>query len=335
MSRKSKRACPECAEIDRVAAEPVDRRGFLKAVGAGAAALTLSRSAFARQDAKPAANVKAEELIKELYTGLTPEQKGMVVGAYESPDRLKFYNNALGKNIGTAYTKPQQELVQRILRSLSSGEEGWKQITRDGTWDNSKAFENCGANLFGDVSGKYTWVFSGHHLTLRCDGSSTDGVALGGPQYYGHTPNGYNEKNVFWYQTKGVLSVFDALNEEQRKKALMKDSPGEGMGSVKFRGDGEAKPGVAYAELGKDVQELVMKVMRDVLSPYRKEDGDEVMQVIKDKGGMEKVHLGFFQEKDASPRQPWAFWRLEGPGFVWNYRVLPHVHTFVNISSKA
>ena len=28
------------------------------------------------------------------------------------------------------------------------------------------------------------------------------------------------------------------------------------------------------------------------------------------------------------------FWRLEGPGFVWNYRVLPHVHTYVNISSK-
>ena len=32
--------------------------------------------------------------------------------------------------------------------------------------------------------------------------------------------------------------------------------------------------------------------------------------------------------------QRWHFWRLEGPGFVWNYRVLPHVHTFVNISSR-
>jgi hypothetical protein len=30
----------------------------------------------------------------------------------------------------------------------------------------------------------------------------------------------------------------------------------------------------------------------------------------------------------------WHFWRLEGPGFVWNYRVLPHVHTYVNISSR-
>jgi hypothetical protein len=30
----------------------------------------------------------------------------------------------------------------------------------------------------------------------------------------------------------------------------------------------------------------------------------------------------------------WHFWRLEAPGFVWNFRVLPHVHTFVYISSK-
>jgi hypothetical protein len=31
--------------------------------------------------------------------------------------------------------------------------------------------------------------------------------------------------------------------------------------------------------------------------------------------------------------QPWSFWRIEGPGFIWNFRVLPHVHTYVNIKS--
>ena len=29
--------------------------------------------------------------------------------------------------------------------------------------------------------------------------------------------------------------------------------------------------------------------------------------------------------------KPHWYWRLEGPGFVWNYRVLPHVHCFVNV----
>jgi hypothetical protein len=75
-----------------------------------------------------------------------------------------------------------------------------------------------------------------------------------------------------------------------------------------------------------------------VLSPFRKEDVEEVMLVIKRIGGMEKIKLAFFADNyegaKTSKEQPWSFWRLEGPGFVWNFRVLPHVHTYVNISSK-
>lgn len=41
-----------------------------------------------------------------------------------------------------------------------------------------------------------------------------------------------------------------------------------------------------------------------------------------------------YQEGKMNDKQKWHFWRLEGPGFVWNYRVLPHVHTYVNISSN-
>jgi hypothetical protein len=74
--------------------------------------------------------------------------------------------------------------------------------------------------------------------------------------------------------------------------------------------------------------------MREILSPYRKEDVDEVMAIIKESGGMEKIHLAFYKDGKMTDQQPWHFWRLEGPGFVWNYRVLPHVHTFVNISAK-
>ena len=72
--------------------------------------------------------------------------------------------------------------------------------------------------------------------------------------------------------------------------------------------------------------------MRSVLSPFRAEDGDEVMKIIKANGGMDKIHLAFYNEE--AEDVDWHFWRLEGPGFVWNYRVLPHVHCFVNISSE-
>ena len=73
--------------------------------------------------------------------------------------------------------------------------------------------------------------------------------------------------------------------------------------------------------------------MRTVLSPYRKQDADEVMEIIKTNGGLDKIHLAFYQDRQMNDKEPWHFWRLEGPGFVWNFRVLPHVHTYVNISS--
>jgi hypothetical protein len=334
MAKTSKRTCPECGES--VPAEPIDRRAFLKVAGAGAAALAAARipSAWA-QDAKPAgaSNKTAEELIKELYAGMSDDQKKAVVLPIAAPGRMKIYNAAIGKKIGEAYTKPQQELVGRIIRSIASGEEGWNQLSRSGTWDGSKAFENCGANLFGDVSGKFTWVFTGHHLTIRCDGDTEEGVAFGGPLYYGHSPNGYAERNLFNYQTKSALAVFEALTPEQRKQAVCPDKPIEGLPSVQFRAPGEKRPGIGVAELSKEAQTLVEKVMHDLLSPYRKMDADEVMQIVKAQG-IEKMNLAFYAEPEAKPTQPWSFWRLEAPGFVWNFRVLPHVHTYVNISAK-
>ncbi len=329
MKRKSTK-CPDCGDI--VYAEPVDRRSFLRAAGAGAAALAMARVPAWGQDAKP--DRSAEEMIKELFGNLSDEQKKQVIHPFDDARRGQIYNRALDVTIGKAFTKPQQDLVQKIVRALASDENGWNQITRGGTWDASKSFDNCGADLFGSSDGKYTFVFSGHHLTLRCDGDSVPGPALGGPLYYGHTPNGYSSNNLFQYQTKSALAVFDGMTEEQRGKAVIVGSPGEGLGSIKFRAAGEARPGIALGEFNKDQLALVEKVMRDLLSPYRKADGDEAMEVVKAKGGLEKLNLAFYKEKDATdPRRMWSFWRIEGAGFVWNFRVLPHVHTFVNISA--
>jgi hypothetical protein len=325
---KKSEKCPDCGDI--VYAEPVDRRSFLKAAGAGAAALAMAKVSWAR----PAET--SEELIKELYKGLNDEQKGQVVRPFDDAGRGKIYNAALKVNIGKAYTKPQQDLVQKIVRSMASDENGWNQITRGGTWDASKSFEACGADIFGNPNeGKWTFVFSGHHLTIRCDGNSVDGPALGGPLYYGHTPNGYASNNLFQYQTKSALAVFDSMTEAQRKTAVIEGTPGEGIDSIKFRAEGEAKPGIPLSEFNKEQLGLVETVMRDLLSPYRKADADEAMEVVKAKGGLQKLNLAFYKTAEATdPKRMWHFWRIEGTGFVWNFRVLPHVHTFVNISAK-
>ena len=103
---------------------------------------------------------------------------------------------------------------------------------------------------------------------------------------------------------------------------------------IEFPPADRPKPGIAYRDLSADQQMLVQQVMRTLIDPFRKEDADEVLSVIKANGGMEKIHLAFYKDQREDEKVRWHFWRLEGPGFIWNYRVLPHVHCFVNITSR-
>ena len=67
---------------------------------------------------------------------------------------------------------------------------------------------DIGAHIFGDpLNGKFAFLVTGHHLTIRCDADSEEGPAFGGPIYYGHTPNGWSERNLFYYQSKAAKSV--------------------------------------------------------------------------------------------------------------------------------
>ena len=339
--------CPECEEAFTFPAPTIGRRDFLRVAGAAVALTAVgTASAAAPAPVEPKKPKPAEDLVRELYATLKDDQKKKVVlpfdhgaGKDRLPTRMGMYNAPINNvRLKDVYTPAQQDLVEKIVKSMSSGEEGYRQISRDGDWDASKAFENTGAMIFGDPTpgNKFAFVFAAHHLTIRCDGDSEPGAAFGGPIYYGHSPNGYAKDNIFNYQTKSVQAAYKALDEKQRDKATVKreKSPGEMYPSVKLRKKGEARPGIAFADLSKDQKALIEKVMRDVLMPYRKEDVDEVMKIIKETGGMDKIQLAFYPDNSMRDTQPWHFWRLEGPGFVWNYRVLPHVHTYVNISSK-
>jgi hypothetical protein len=333
---------PDCPECD------LDRRDFVRTLAVGSAALaaggTLAPRVIAGERAPMprVVNPVAEDLVKELYSGLSADQKKAVVKPWTDARRLVVNpNRAMDKKIGAVYTKPQQELVERIVKAIASDDKGWHQITRAGTWDASKSFTETGADIFGDpTSGKFAFLFSGHHLTVRCDGDSEDGAAFGGPIYYGHTPNGYHPSNVFAYQTQQVMKLFDALDPAQQKKAKAKlgeKKPQEGKPSLD-RLAREERPGIRYADLTADQKELVEQVMKAVLSPFRQQDGAEVVSLIKSAGGMEKMHFAFYDDEyegsQTTEKQPWSFWRVLGPGFVWNFRVLPHVHTYVNIAPK-
>lgn len=343
MNTPSSTDCQECAAASASAA--FDRRRFFRLMGGlavGSLAGRLLPGNASAAPLRPADHVAkpTEELVREYYASLNPYQKSQLVfpwnytGAGTTPARLGVYNTAIGKAIGETLTKAQRELVERIMMSMSSGDDGWRKITRNGGWDTDNGILSCGAYVFGDPEGerKYSFLFTGHHLTMRCDGNSEPNTAFGGPIFYGHIVNGYNPRNVFNEQTRKVMSVYDMLDADQQKRAIVDGHPAGQADTVFYPTQGRELPGISGSDLSADQKGLIQGVLKDVLSPYREEDVTEVMEIVRANGGMDKIHLAFYRDTETGEKEPWSYWRLEGPGFIWNFRVLPHVHTYVSVA---
>ena len=82
--------------------------------------------------------------------------------------------------------------------------------------------------IFGEPGrAEFEFVLTGRHMTTRCDGNSAEHVAFGGPIFYGHAADGFNEGpdhpgNVFWPQALSANLLYDALDGRQRARALVK-----------------------------------------------------------------------------------------------------------------
>jgi hypothetical protein len=319
----------------------VTRRDFMRA-GATAVIASAAMPVFATpraalaDDAKPKGT--PETAVKRLYDSLTAEQRKIICKPFEDPLRQKYSANwAITKpTIAEFFNKDQQETIRQIFRGCVSGE-GYDRFLKQMKEDYG-GFGKYHIAIFGKPGevGKFQFVMSGRHMTLRDDGNFEDGTAFGGPMVYGHG-TGDSQKglpgNVFYYQTLQANEVFKMLDGKQRKVALLDKAPAED--DVKIRGPKAQFPGIAVAELSADQRKLVDKVMHDLLAPYRDEDVKEVMKCLKEGGGMEQMHLAFYKEQDIGSDEIWDIWRLEGPTFVWHFRGAPHVHTYVNIASKA
>ena len=183
-------------------------------------------------------------------------------------------------------------------------------------------------------------MITGRHCTRRCDGDSVAGAAFGGPIFYGHAAQGFNEKpdhpgNAYWYQAKRANEVFQALSGKQRELALLGDSREEnGTLTVKLKGKKKPIDGIPLTELSSDQKELVHKVMADLLAPFRKDDTDEVMKLVN-QNGFDNLHMAFYKNQDVGKDGVWDVWQIEGPAMVWYFRGDPHVHTWVHVRENA
>ena len=330
----------------------VPRRDFLLRTGqaaAGVGAALLAGPQFARaataDAAKPAPT--PESLVKLLYESFTPGQKEKVCFAWDHEDDsrglLRTYVNpnwmiTEQELNGEFYTADQRAMVRAIVEGMISPE--FNERFHKQQKDDSGAFGNDAAiALFGvPDSGKFEFVLSGRHTTLRCDGDSAEHVAFGGPIFYGHAAEGFDEKpdhpgNVYWPQAVEANKLYELLDGKQRNLALVETAPYEG--DVQFRGAAGEFDGIPVAELSADQQGRLQEVLKKLVEPYRQSDRDEAIACLKKQGGLAACNLSFYKEDDIGEDGMWDIWRLEGPSFVWHYRGAPHVHVWVNVADDA
>jgi hypothetical protein len=196
--------------------------------------------------------------------------------------------------------------------------------------------------LFGEPDkGGFEFVLTGRHCTVRCDGDTVAGAAFGGPIFYGHASQSFNEKpdhpkNVYWYQAKRANEVFHALDGKQRQIALLGDPREEkGTNTVDLKKRGVPLAGLPVSEMAPDQRELVTQVLHDLLLPFRQEDRERAMLDITANGGVNSLAMSFYKNMDLGNDGVWDVWQLESPTMVWYFRGAPHVHVWVNIRASS
>jgi hypothetical protein len=321
------------------------RRQFIMQGLAATGGALLGGHAFAEPSAAavPAAGA-SETLAATLYKSLNDEQRTAVCFPWENKLREKVDNNwhITDKPIDKLLNKDQQAMVREIFDKLHSEEyksKVWEQFDSDNK--GSGGFGSASIAMFGEPgTGKFSFALTGRHCTRRCDGDFEKGAAFGGPIFYGHAAQGFNEApdhpgNVYWYQAKRANEVFAALDGKQREKALRPEARGEaGNATVKVTGQSAGIEGISMTDLSSDQKDLVRKVLADLLLPFRKADVTEAMHHIE-KSGFDNLHMAFFQKGDLGNDGVWDNWIIEGPSMVWYFRGAPHVHCWAHIRDSA
>lgn len=313
--------------------ESVDRRDFLKAAIGGIAAVAgSSLISLPGAYAAPSPKSAAETVVGTFYESLSDEQKKTICFSINDPLRQKINANwHITKPIvgSDFYNKNQRELIDQIVRNVTS-EDGYARLQKQMEFD-SGGINDYSIAMFGEPGkSSFEWELTGRHLTLRADGNSIDKAAFGGPIIYGHGEED-PKANLFYYQTQQVNEVFRALDAKQAKEALVEKAPNEA--AVALQGEAGKFPGLAIGQLTNDQKQLVEKTLKVLLAPYRQEDTDEVMEIVKNTGGIDKLHMAFYQQGDLGNDKVWDIWRVEGPAFVWHFRGAPHVHAYINVGA--
>lgn len=323
----------------------ISRRHFVRTVGAAIAGTPFLGANELLTAGQPESTPPSipEPLVKKLYESFTPEQKSKVCFDWDHKDKHGLLRQHIRANWNITepivnsdyFTKDQKEMIEAIF--FGHFDPSWHKKIRKQLQDDQGGYgEDQSIAIFGTPgTNQFQFVMTGRHTTVRCDGDSAEHLAFGGPIFYGHAADDFNEKanhpgNVFWEQAVKANHVYKILDGKQRQAALIPAAPAETK--IQFKKSANDITGLQISDMTKDQKQEMQKVLSSLIEPFRTSDQAEVRKCIKTQGGLDQCRISFYQSGDIGNDQVWDNWRLEGPAFVWHYRGAPHVHVWVNIS---
>jgi hypothetical protein len=329
--------------------QTLSRRNFFQAAGA-----TTGMLAFTQLNGvtKPALadQKKTDSLPMQLYKSLSDSQRQKVCLPADHP-RRQYVSNWWyihpDHRIPSTFNAEQQELIKKIfdtLHSVDHQDAVNKQVLIDQYGEEKNA---PAAGFFGTPNDEnFEFIFTGHHVTRRCNAHSDKGQGFGGaPIFYGHYPHpvesmsdNFREAkdhpgNPYWYQGKNFNRFVQALDGKQQEKGLLSTEPRSEKPEVVVQKTTETR-GLSCRELSADQKKLFVDTMKGMLAMFREDDVKATVDTIEKHGIVDRLNVSWFAGKyDIGSDKVWDTWQIEGPDMVWYFRGEPHIHCYFHLKS--
>lgn len=332
------------------------RRSWIQSAGATAGLLTMNPTV---QLLGAPHKGNSDSLAMQLYKSLSDAQREKLCLPANHPKQQYISNWWYihpEHRIPTSYTPDQQDLIRKIFDSLHSPEHQDavnSQVLSDqfGKADNAPS-----AGFFGTPADEnFEFIFTGHHVTRRCNVRSHKGQGFGGaPIFYGHFPYpgdvdgqvrrvggrmaGFVETkdhpgNPYWYQGKVFNRFVQSLNGRQQEMGLIAGEPRSEKPDAVIQ-IASAKHGLRTSELSKDQKKFLVQTMRSMLAMFRQDDVNATIETIRKKNIVDDLTVSWFSGKyDVGSDQVWDTWQIEGPNLVWYFRGVPHIHCYFHLKA--
>ena len=321
----------------------LNRRDLFKTASATTALLAMvpvdTFSRLALGDEK-----QGDSMPMQLYKSLSDEQRQKICLPRDH-ERRQYISNWWyihpEHRIPTTFNTDQQELIQSIFDSFHTPEHQAavnNQVKVD-QYGQDKNAPSVG--FFGTPADKdFEFIFTGHHVTRRCNAHSDKGHGFGGaPIFYGHFPKDFNETkdppgNAYWYQGKIFNEFVQALDGRQQKQALASTDPRSEKPTTVITKKKTGFPGLCCAELSQDQKQLLVKTMGKMMAMFREGDVAATLDTITQKKMVDQLHVSYYDGKyDIGSDRVWDTWQIEGPEMVWYFRGQPHIHSYFHLKA--